>query len=291
MNELIIQIMTLSEALDWKEHVGRSALELRNLLFEGYKREAWRALGFHTWTDCIKGLADEYGITERRLWQLHQANQIEAVLTEQSSVATIPEGHLRPLTKLDPDQQREAWQQAVETAPTGKITAAHVEKIVDEIESGPSPKMAVHYSSDKDDWETPQELFDILEEEFNFTLDVCATHDNTKVSIYYSPEVDGLKQKWEGTCWMNPPYGREIYSWIQKAYHAAYYDGATIVCLVPARVDTSWWWDFCIRGEIRFMRGRLKFGGGDSGAPFPSAIVIFRPEMKREVIWWNWKLS
>jgi phage N-6-adenine-methyltransferase len=123
-------------------------------------------------------------------------------------------------------------------------------------------------------WATPQELFDSLNEEFKFTLDVCALPENAKCDNYFTPETDGLSQPWEGVCWMNPPYGREIGKWIKKAYVSSLM-GATVVCLVPARTDTAWWNDYVVKGEIRFLRGRLKFGGSKNSAPFPSAIVIF----------------
>lgn len=135
--------------------------------------------------------------------------------------------------------------------------------------------MAVHYSSATDLWATPQDFFDGLNAEFGFTLDVCATPDNTKCADYFTAEQDGLAQDWRGVCWMNPPYGRAIKEWMRKAYESAA-AGATVVCLVPARTDTAWWWDYAIKGEIRFVRGRLKFGGMKANAPFPSAVVIFR---------------
>lgn len=142
-----------------------------------------------------------------------------------------------------------------------------------------SAKMAVHFSSKTSEWETPQDFFDLLNSEFHFELDVCAKPENAKCPRYFTPEEDGLKQKWTGVCWMNPPYGREIGRWVKKAYESAQ-EGATVVCLLPARTDTSWWHDYCMKGEIRFIRGRLKFGGAKHPAPFPSAVVIFRP--KRE---------
>lgn len=126
-----------------------------------------------------------------------------------------------------------------------------------------------------DDWSTPQDTFDELNKEFNFTLDVCATQDNTKCDKFYSPEQDGLSQEWRGVCWMNPPYGRQIKFWMAKAYTSSL-EGATVVCLVPARTDTAWWHDYATKGEIRFLRGRLKFGGSKNGAPFPSAVVVFK---------------
>ncbi len=137
-------------------------------------------------------------------------------------------------------------------------------------------KMAVHFSSETDEWPTPQDFFDRLNEEFGFNLDVCATPENAKCPRYFTKRENGLLQKWTGICWMNPPYGREIGQWVQKAYTSAL-EGATVVCLLPARTDTAWWHDYCMKGEIRFVRGRLKFGNASENAPFPSAVVVFRP--------------
>ncbi len=139
-------------------------------------------------------------------------------------------------------------------------------------------KMDPHYSAKTVIWETPQKFFDALDAEFNFTLDVCALPENTKCVRYFSPEDDGLKQAWVGACWMNPPYGRKIKAWVRKARESAL-AGATVVCLLPARTETGWWHDYVIPyGEIRFMRGRIKFGGSPHNAPFPNAVVVFRPE-------------
>ncbi len=144
-------------------------------------------------------------------------------------------------------------------------------------------------SSATDDWHTPQWLFDLARKEFKFTLDVCATAKNAKCKRYFTRRDNGLEQTWRGVCWMNPPYGREIGAWIEKAHQSAK-DGATVACLVPARTDTAWWWDYCTRGEIRFLRGRLQFSNADNGAPFPSALVIFHPGVPKrnaKTIWWE----
>ena len=136
--------------------------------------------------------------------------------------------------------------------------------------------LSVHFSSKTDLWETPQHFFDALDAEFGSTLDVCALPENAKCARYFTPEEDGLKQRWQGVCWMNPPYGREIGFWVRKAFESAR-DGATVVCLVPARTDTAWWHTWVMQAdEVRFIRGRLKFGGGKNSAPFPSAVVVFR---------------
>lgn len=138
-------------------------------------------------------------------------------------------------------------------------------------------RMDVHFSSKTDVWSTPPDLFAELHDEFGFTVDVCAIAENAKCRRYFTPEQDGLKQVWSGVCWMNPPYGRMIGKWVEKAFKSAK-DGATVVCLVPSRTDTSWWHDFVLNAaEIRVVKGRLKFGGSENGAPFPSAIVVFRP--------------
>ena len=135
----------------------------------------------------------------------------------------------------------------------------------------------VMFSSRTDLWETPQDLFDKLNEEFHFTLDVCALPENAKCESYYTPEIDGLSQKWSGVCWCNPPYGRQIGKWVEKAARERE-EGTTVVMLLPARTDTKWFHDYIYKfyAEIRFIRGRLKFGGVQNSAPFPSMIAIFR---------------
>ena len=137
--------------------------------------------------------------------------------------------------------------------------------------------MKVHYMSNSNEWETPQDLFDELDKEFNFNLDPCATRGNAKCERFYSKIDDGLNHYWIGNTFMNPPYGREIGKWMKKAYEESL-KGTTVVCLVPARTDTNWWWDYAMKGKIRFIRGRLKFKQPNKplqSAPFPSAIVIF----------------
>lgn len=134
----------------------------------------------------------------------------------------------------------------------------------------------VHFSSATDMWSTPQAFFDKLNDEFHFDLDVCATDDNHKCNRYFTKEIDGLSQEWTGTIWCNPPYGRGIGAWIKKAYEASL-AGHTAVLLVPSRTDTKWFHDYCMKGEIRFVKGRLKFGDAKTNAPFPSVVVVFKP--------------
>jgi len=134
----------------------------------------------------------------------------------------------------------------------------------------------VMFSSATDMWATPQDFFDRLNEEYHFTLDVCATTQNAKCGRYYTKEQDGLSQPWDGVCWCNPPYGREIGKWVEKAYQSAMDGNADVVMLLPARTDTKWFHDYIYgKAEIRFVKGRLKFGDSMNSAPFPSMVVIF----------------
>lgn len=131
----------------------------------------------------------------------------------------------------------------------------------------------VMFSSKTDMWATPQDLFDELNAEFHFETDVCAVPSNAKCKEYYTPLDDGLSQEWSGVCWCNPPYGREIGKWVEKAATSK----ALTVMLIPARTDTKWFHDYVYnKAETRFIKGRLKFGGAQNSAPFPSMIVVFR---------------
>lgn len=138
----------------------------------------------------------------------------------------------------------------------------------------------VHFSSKTDDWETPQDFFDKLNKEFMFDLDVCATKENTKCKRWYELQDDGLSKPWLGhRVWMNPPYGRGIGKWVKKAHDTVLgvvQNHGIVVCLLPARTDTKWFHDYILgKAEIRFIKGRLKFGNSKNSAPFPSMIVVF----------------
>lgn len=130
-------------------------------------------------------------------------------------------------------------------------------------------------------WATPKPFFDMLNREFNFTVDVCALEDTAKVSRFFTPEIDGLKQNWEDEVFfMNPPYGRgqDVYSWVKKAYESAR-AGGTGVCLLPLSGDTKWYHDFVMRSnEIRFVKDRIWFelNGTAARANHASIVVVFR---------------
>ncbi len=176
---------------------------------------------------------------------------------------------------------------------------------------------AALFSSKTDLWATPQDLFDVLHREFHFQVDVCALPENAKCPIYFTPEIDGLKQEWKPGIvhWMNSPYGPaervcksnckkktcQKRGWHNTAYragiddfmkkaHASAKAGALVVCLVPARTETKWFWNYARYGEVRLLPGRLKFGDGKGTAPFPSAVIVFHPFLaKQEVLFWDYR--
>ena len=135
----------------------------------------------------------------------------------------------------------------------------------------------VMFSSKTDQWATPQDFFDKLNEEFCFTLDPCATAENHKAENYFTADDNGLLQDWGGQrVFCNPPYSK-IKEWVKKCYYEALKPGTLVVMLIPARTDTRYFHDYIIhRSEVRFVKGRLKFGDSKNSAPFPSMVVIFR---------------
>jgi phage N-6-adenine-methyltransferase len=140
----------------------------------------------------------------------------------------------------------------------------------------------VHFSSGKDDWETPQATFDALHAEFNFLLDVAANSINAKLPRFYAEKDDGLSRPWAKRNWCNPPYS-DLASWIQKA-SAEQKLGNLTAMLIPARTDTRAFHAHVYNKpnvEIRFLKGRLKFVGAQHSAPFPSMVVIFQPSAAR----------
>ena len=130
--------------------------------------------------------------------------------------------------------------------------------------------------------ETPKYLFDRISSIFNFSLDACALPENAKCESYYTPEDDGLSKPWRGGVWCNPTYGREISSWVKKAYEESQKEyNDFVLMLLPARTDTKWWWEY-VQGKatLFFVKGRVKFGDHNVGAPFPSVLALYMKEVK-----------
>ncbi len=134
----------------------------------------------------------------------------------------------------------------------------------------------IWHRRESDEWATPRDRFHEWDQELGpFTLDVAATPGNAVCDSYFTVEIDGLTQEWTGVVWCNPPYSN-VGAWVEKAHRSAE-QGATVAVLIPARTDTRWWHQWAVQAEIRFLQGRLKFSGAQTGAPFPSALLVFRP--------------
>ncbi len=136
----------------------------------------------------------------------------------------------------------------------------------------------VMFSSESNEWATPQEFFDKLNWRFGpFDLDPCATPQNTKCLNFYTEAEDGLSKDWGGhTVFVNPPYGRGIAEWVKKGFDESRKTGTKVVMLIPSRTDTKYWQDYVMKAqEVYFVRGRLKFGESTNSAPFPSAVIVF----------------
>lgn len=133
------------------------------------------------------------------------------------------------------------------------------------------------FSSKTDQWSTPQDFYDKLNNEFHFTLDPCADESNHKCAKYYTEKDDGLSKDWSSeTVFVNPPYGRAIKDWVQKSYEESQKNNTKVVMLIPARTDTKYFHKYIYhKAEIRFIEGRLKFGDSKNAAPFPSMVVVF----------------
>jgi phage N-6-adenine-methyltransferase len=151
-------------------------------------------------------------------------------------------------------------------------------------------KGTVYKSSEDDTWTTPGDFYRALDKEFNFGLDAAALASSALCTLWYGPDHhdpsmrDAFMRSWQfdaqgENIFLNPPYGRQIKDWMRKADQEAQKGAGAIVCLVPARTDTNWWHDSCIHHEVRFIRGRLKFGDQPNAAPFPSAVVVMRSSL------------
>ena len=137
-------------------------------------------------------------------------------------------------------------------------------------------KKEVLFSSNKDEWSTPEKFFEALDKEFHFDLDPCASHENHKCNKYYTEEDDGLRQDWGGqTCFVNPPYSQNK-KWVRKCYEESLKPNTTVVLLVPARTDVGWFHEYVFgKADVRLVRGRLRFGGSGENAPFPSMVCVY----------------
>lgn len=323
--------MSTDEARSCVEQINAHINGARSLLLDLYERNGWEALGYSSWRECAIA---EIGLSERRVYQLLDAAQVERNICTVVQIGTIPERHLRSLVLVEPERQQEVYQTAVATAPNGKVTAAHIDTVareftssywftcdqcqdrfalevwhcprcdhhwdmnddecgnchefvrsewttgVQQIEVLPDVnRLAALMSSATPEWYTPQDVIDRVISFFDvIELDPCSNSNipgeaNVPAIDYWTAKDDGLVQPWWGRVYMNPPYGDQVGLWVKRLvdfYDARKVEGA--IALIPARTDTAWFshlWRF----PLCFVRGRLKFSGAESSAPFPSVVA------------------
>lgn len=255
--------------------VGQALLEIRD---ERHYRETHDTFEFY----C----RERWNFSRPQAYRLIEAATVTAELSPMGDIPSpASERVARELAPLraEPETLREAWTETVERHGPSP-TAAQVREVVQPLTRG----QLSNQSGGTDEWATPQDFYDVVNREFGFDLDVCALDSSAKCARYFTPDTDGLAQEWTGTVWMNPPYGDVIAQWMQKAYESAQ-AGATVVCLVPARTDTGWFHDFAFPGEVRFIKGRLRFGEAEASAPFPSCLVVLGPDVEKAAFDWSWR--
>jgi phage N-6-adenine-methyltransferase len=275
----ITETMTATEARycidEIKGHVGKA----RAMLLDLYERGGWRALGYENWHTCV---AAEFGQGQSYLYYQLQAAKIERnISTVVENEESIPERHLRPLAQLQPAQQAEAWQRAVETAPEGKVTAAHVQAVVDEIVDKPH----VAFNSGNNEWYTPSEYIAAARWVLgDIDLDPASSviaNQTVGAKQYFTAEDDGLLQEWRGRVWMNPPYASELIGRFadKLAAHFAGGDVSEAVVLVNNATETGWFQVMLEQASaVCFVKRRIRFidmAGNPSGAPLQGQAILY----------------
>lgn len=266
--------MSEGEARQYVDWIKSALEDARGYLLELYERKGWEALGYDSWRDCVH---EEFQQSQSALYYQLEAARTEKIIRSgerggfQTLETPIPAVQLRPLApiaKKNPEQARTIWREATETAPNGKMTAAHVAATVE--------KHAVHYRSESSEWYTPTDIIERASRVMlGIGLDPCADPERrVPAQQHYTASDDGLAQTWPAvSVWMNPPYGREITPWV-FAWMAHVHDGNEGMALLPARTDTDWFQPlFTANVAFCFIDGRLKFSGHKNSAPFPSVIA------------------
>lgn len=276
--ELAIHEATIERGLKTFVEVGNSLMAIRDSRL--YRAE------YATFEEYCKA---RWGLKQSHAYRLMDAAAVVAIL-QSSPIGELPatESQARPLASLTPEEQITVWQTAVDTAPNGKVTAAHVADVVEEHKNGgPKMSMDVHYSSESPEWYTPPHIVDcVLDALDTIDLDPCSnslTEPVIPAAKHFTTTENGLAQMWRGRVYMNPPYGRVIAEWIAKLLSEYLVGNVTeAIALVPARTDTEWF--RCLKQFPRcFVAGRLNFSGYENSAPFPSALFYFGPNTARFV--------
>lgn len=275
----IFPLMTIGEARQYVDEIKRQLESMRMLVYDLWRREGWRVLGYANWTECVE---NEFPSSSRHIWHELSAAKIETNLLNPGSVGSIPERQLRPLTSLEPEQQREAWSRVVETAPNGKITAAHVQSVVDRMIDKP---VHVSHNSGEEEWYTPPEYIEAARRVMGtIDLDPASSEEANKIvkaNIYFTKDDDGLRHHWSGNVWMNPPYSSGIVDKFtgKITAHYAHGDINQAIVLVNNATETEWFQNMLTQASaICLVRKRIKFikpTGEGNKSPLQGQVILY----------------
>lgn len=273
--------MSHAEASECANAIRQNLGNLRRLVLDLYDRQGWIALGYSTWRECV---TTEFKFSQSRLYQLLDAARIEQNISTIVETTSVLESHLRPLSPLAPDVQRLVLQSALDTAPNGKLTAAHVQQTANEYKAANSSIPHVAQNSGEDEWYTPPEYIEAARLTMGeIDLDPAssdAANSTVQATRYFTALDDGLSQRWSGRVWMNPPYQQPLIKLFAVKLVESYLDGSieSACVLVNNATDTSWFQVMMKEANcICFVRGRIKFlnaNGDPVGAPLQGQAVL-----------------
>lgn len=284
----VLAPMTESEARACADSIKAGIFNVGRQLLELYERDGWRVLGYASWRECAQV---EFGYKQSHVYRLLEAAQVERNISPMGENDPMPERQLRPLAALPPETQRTAWQQAVETAPNGKVTAAHVQSVVDEYRATERPHVA--NNSGNNEWYTPRAYIAAARDVLGaIDLDPASSAKANEVvgaAKFFTAEDDGLAQEWGGRVWMNPPYASDlIQRFIDKLATEYSADNVTeAIVLVNNATETAWFGGIInFASAIVFPRSRVRFlqPDGTPGAPLQGQAVIYLGDRQDEFL-------
>lgn len=276
----IVVLMSPEEALTTVRKINEHMNSARVLVLDLYERRGWEALGYLSWRECV---VSEFSASQSYLYRQLEAAQIEKNISPMGEIGTIPERHLRPLTTLEPAQQIEAWNEVGATAPNGKVTAAHVQTVVDGIR-GDGHKPHVAHNSGENEWYTPAWIIEAARAAMG-SIDCDPASSSTanqtvKAATFFTAEDDGLGYQWDGNVWLNPPYSKELIGRFVEGVIDRYHAGEVLqACVLVNNATETLWGQALIEASaaVCFLNSRVKFlrPDGSTGAPLQGQMVCY----------------
>lgn len=283
MNDLSINPMTEAEARQCVSDIRTGIVRIGHKLLELYERDGWRVLGYDNWRECAQV---EFGFKQSRVYQLLQAAEVERNISNMLEIEQpIPERAIRSLARLEPEEQRIAYETSVRTAPNGKVTAAHVQSVVDSHKADCEPALPhVAHNSGNNEWYTPSEYIEAARAVMGgIDLDPASSEIANAVvgaATYYTAEDNGLEYPWFGCVWMNPPYASELVGEFADKMAWEYRQGnvTEAIVLINNATETRWFRTLIdAASAVAFPSSRVKFWkpDGDLGAPLQGQAIIY----------------